>query len=118
MKSLPLILIALVLLGSPVWISVLIALLRRPALGAVSWLCALQVVLAFLVWWFFWGGGIGGEANLSDSLQLGFIWTLLPLAVAVFRFCRRDAERGASPGGNPAAPAGNSRTTEGPPSVS
>jgi len=108
------------ILGSPVWTSVLVAVMPRRLFGFAYLLCAIQGFLAFGVWWFFWGGGIGGEAHLSDSWQALFGFAILPAAVLVFRFwlLRTDAELGAPPNGGPAMRFDNSGAGGGPPSVS
>lgn len=104
MKTLVLILVTVVFLGSPVWTSALVALLPRRMLAWAVGICAIQALLAYAVWWFFWGGGIGMEAHLPGSWQCAFVCVLLPVVVAVFRFCRRgrNAERGASGNSRPA----------------
>jgi hypothetical protein len=108
------------ILGSPVWTSVLIALVPRRLSGFAYLLCGIQGLLAFGVWWFFWGGGIGGEAHLSDSWQALFGLALLPVAVLVFRFwlLRSNSELDAAPNGGPAERFDNSGVGGGPPSVS
>ena len=89
METLVLILVVVVFLGSPVWTSLLIAMLPRRLLGLAFGVCALQALLAYMVWWFFWGGGIGGEADLSESWLFAFGFALLPVAAAVVRFWHR-----------------------------
>jgi len=113
-------LVFVVILGSPVWTSVLVALVPRRLPVFAYFLCGIQALLAFAVWWFFWGGGIGGEAHLSQSWQALFGFALLPVVVLVFRFWlrRSSAELGAAPNGGPATPSKNSGAAEGPPSVS
>ncbi len=86
MNALVLILVMVVFLGSPLWTSALVALLPRRAVPLSIAVCAVQAVLAYAVWWFFWGGGIGAEARLSSAWQFGFIFALLPFGVAALRF--------------------------------
>jgi hypothetical protein len=111
-------LVFVVILGSPVWTSVLIALVPRRLPVFAYFLCAIQALLAFAVWWFFGGGGIGGEAHLSESWQMAFGFALLPFAVVAFRFLWGRSKAGASPNGGPATRLDNSDFTGGPPSVS
>jgi hypothetical protein len=89
MKTFVLILVIVVFLGSPLWTSALVALLPQRLVGLAFGICAIQGLLAYAVWWFFWGGGIGGEAHLSESWQSAFGFALLPLGVAAFRFWQR-----------------------------
>lgn len=109
-------LVFVVVLGSPVWTSVLVALVPRRLPAFAYFLCGIQVLMAFAVWWFFWGGGIGGEAHLSESWQLAFGFALLPFAVGAFRFLWYRSNAGASPNGSPVARLGNSGASRGPPS--
>lgn len=77
--------------GSPLWTSLTIALLPRRLLPvAATGICSIQALLAYAVWWFFWGGGIGGEAHLSESWQWALGLALLPFAVSAFRWYRRS----------------------------
>jgi hypothetical protein len=89
----PILLVA-VFLGSPVWTSTLVALLPRRLLWPAFGICAVQALLAYAVWWFYWGGGIGGEAHLSESWQFAFGFALLPAGVTAFRFWRRSRSAG------------------------
>ena len=115
MKTFVLILVIVVFLGSPVWTSALVALLPRRLLALAVGICAVQALLAYAVWWFFWGGGIGGEAHLSESWQSAFCFALLPVGVTAFRFWQRprNAEPCAAPNGGPATQLGNSGVAEG-----
>lgn len=108
------------ILGSPIWTSMLVFLVPRRMPALAYCLCGIQALIAFAVWWFFWGGGIGGEGHLSESWQALFGFVLFPVAVLVFRFWlqRSNAEPGAAPNGGPAEPLGNSGVGGGPPSVS
>ena len=89
MKTSVLILVIAVFLGSPVWTSSLVALLPRRLLALAFGICAVQALLAYAVWWFFWGGGIGREAGLSESWQSALAFALLPVGVAAFRYWQR-----------------------------
>lgn len=86
MKTLVALLLIAVFLGSPVWTSALVALLPRRLLALALPVCAVQGALAYSVWWFYWGGGIGGEAHLAESWQWALLAALLPVGVAVFRY--------------------------------
>ena len=91
MKAVLLVVVIGGFLGSPLWTSVLIAMLPRKLLALALGMCAVQGVLAYAIWWFFWGGGIGGEAHLSKSWQFAFAFALLPVTTAAIRFWPRDA---------------------------
>ena len=109
-----------IILGSPIWTSMLVILVPRRMPVLAYYLCGIQALIAFAVWWFFWGGGIGGEAHLSESWQALFGFALLPVGVLIFRFCLRrpHAELRAPPNGGPAESFGNSGVRGRPPSVS
>lgn len=108
------------ILGSPIWTSLVVLLVPRRLSVLAYCLCGIQALLAFVVWWFFWGGGIGAEAHLSESWQALFGFALLPVVVLVFRFRLRrpNAELGAPPNGSRVEKCGNSEVGGGPPSVS
>lgn len=93
------------ILGSPVWTSMLVLLLPRRMPALAYYVCGIQALLAFAVWWFFWGGGIGAEAHLSESWQALFVFALLPVAVVALRFWprRSSAELDAQLNGGPEA---------------
>jgi hypothetical protein len=90
MKILFLILVMLVFLGSPLWTFALVSLLPRRLLGFAFVAVGIQAVVACAVWWFFWGGGIGSEAHLSESWQWAFVFAFAPVAVTAFRFFRHQ----------------------------
>jgi hypothetical protein len=119
MKTLALILL-IVVLSSPLWASGLVALLPRRRLAWAFGICAVQGTLAYLVWWFYWGGGIGAEAHLPEMWQGALVFACLPVVVAVFRFWQRsgNAEPCVPPNGGPGTPVGKPSGIEGPPSVS
>lgn len=83
MKTVLAILVITVILGSPIWTSLLTAVVARRSLFGASIACCLQLLIAYLVWWFYWGGGIGGEAHLPDTWQVAFLAALAPIAVTV-----------------------------------
>ena len=72
-------------LCSPVWFSVLIALLPRKFLWLSLPICAVQALLAYAVWWWYWGGGMGCEAQLSKSWQFAFGFALLPVVTVILK---------------------------------
>lgn len=73
-------LIAGLIIFSPLWISLLTFWLARRHLFLTVAVCALQFVLAYAVWWFFWShDGYGGVAREG---QLFLLAALLPVAVA------------------------------------
>lgn len=90
-----LILLAAVFLGSPVWTSALIAFLPR-RLPVMICICVVQAFLAYVLWWFFWGTGIGREAQLPVWWQLGFIFAAAPVVVGILRFRRQQRTSGRS----------------------
>jgi hypothetical protein len=108
------------ILGSPIWTSLVVLLVPRRLSVLAYCLCGIQALLAFVVWWFFWGGGIGAEAHLSESWQALFGFALLPVVVLVFRFWLRrpNAELGAPSNVGFAAPLPSSDARKEPPSVS
>lgn len=89
------ILLAVVFLGSPVWTSALVAILPRRLPLAIG-ICVVQGLLAYALWWFYWGGGIGGEAHLPESWQWGFIFAAAPVIVAILRFRRQQPKQSES----------------------
>lgn len=57
-------------------------------------LCGVQASIALFLWWFYWGGGIGGEAHLSKAWQWSGLLAVAPLAAcAIKRRMRRERER-------------------------
>jgi hypothetical protein len=85
-------LLVIAILSSPLWISWIIL-----AIPARFWfldllLCVLQGLIAYPIWWFFWGGGIGGELGPTPALQLLFVSAGLPL-VAWMRKRRKARKR-------------------------
>ena len=81
--------------GSPLWISFLVFFLAPRSLALASVLCAFQLIIAYAIWWFFWGGGIGGEAHLSELWQIALLAAALPeLSAIISRKRKKHAEQG------------------------
>ncbi len=78
-----------VILASPIWLSLIVwfAPNRMPIVPILA--CMLQLLIALGLWWFFWGGGIGGEADLSQKWQLVGLLAALPLGTAVAKYSWR-----------------------------
>jgi hypothetical protein len=68
---------------SPAWTSLLILFLARRHLAFTYLICGFQVALGAATWWFYWGGGIGGEAHLGPELQALCLLVLLPVIAAI-----------------------------------
>ncbi|MEX0654914.1 MAG: hypothetical protein WDZ31_00690 [Phycisphaeraceae bacterium] len=77
------------ILGSPVWISLAIGLIPRRWLVVAILLCGLQILIAYGLWWFFWGGGIGGEARLDPAWQWTALAAVLPILVTILKWGTR-----------------------------
>jgi hypothetical protein len=77
--------VLVVILASPVWTTAIVLMLPRRMFALSVAACALQLVLAYLVWWFFWGGGVGEEAHLSQAWQLTFALASLPVLATTLR---------------------------------
>ena len=90
MKAVLGITVILLVLGSPVWISILIRVLPRRLLLLDVFLCLLQGIIVYGLWWFFWGGGIGGEARLSTAWQQLGLLAVLPLVTVVYKYLGRS----------------------------
>lgn len=75
-------------LGSPLWTSALVAILPRRLLALAIVVLGIQAWLAWAIWWFFWGGGIGGELHLAETWQLAIVFALAPFIVAASRLLR------------------------------
>ena len=73
----------LLILGSPLWISLLILLVPLRFLFVDVGLWLLQAAIAYFLWWFFWGGGIGGEIHLSPTWQYLGLLALLPVVLSL-----------------------------------
>jgi hypothetical protein len=73
------------ILGSPLWISLLVLAVPRRLVILDILLCALQAVIVYVLWWFFWGGGIGGELRLSAGWKVLGLVGLAPLLVAFLK---------------------------------
>ena len=76
-------LVLVAVFGSPVWTSAAVIAVRR-RWGIWAWLLegglvCLQGAIALFLWWFFWGGGIGGEAHLPPASQWLGLVALLPV---------------------------------------
>lgn len=69
------------ILGSPVWLSLVIVTVPRRWWAVDLLICGVQAWVAFFLWWFFWGGGIGGEARLSPMWQWLGMFGFLPIVV-------------------------------------
>lgn len=82
--------LVVVILASPAWTTVIAFALPRRMFGLSIAVCLFQLLLAYLVWWFYWGGGIGGEAHLSPVWQLTLVLALLPVAATALRRLRHD----------------------------
>ena len=55
------------IMGSLLWTSVLVLFFSSRRIVWTILVCEIQILIAYGVWWFYWGGGIGGEAHLSDT---------------------------------------------------
>jgi len=84
------------ILGSPVWISGAILMVPRRWWFVEVLLCGLQALIALFLWWFYWGGGIGGEVNLSRAWQWSGLTAAVPLAACAIK--RRMRLKGEPPG--------------------
>ena len=82
-KAILAVLVAGVILTSPIWTTRLVLLLMKRHVAYGLAVCGLQQAFAFAVWWFFWGGGIGEEAHLSKLWQAGLLLALTPVGALV-----------------------------------
>jgi hypothetical protein len=73
----------LVTLGSPVWISLVVAAVPRRLVLLDILLLVVQAIFVYGVWWFFWGGGIGCELELADGWKTLGLFALSPIVTAV-----------------------------------
>jgi len=80
-------LVVALIVGSPIWTTALVALLPHKYLPLAFAICAIQALLAYWVWWFFWGGGIGGELHPPESCRYALLFALMPVVKTVSRFC-------------------------------
>ncbi len=85
MKILFALLVIAGILGSPVWISLIMLRIPRRWWPVDLLLCGFQGLVALFLWWFFWGGGIGGEARLSPMWQWWGVLVLLPIVVGLLK---------------------------------
>jgi hypothetical protein len=83
-------LLILVVLGSPVWISLVVGVVPRRLVFLDILLCVVQAIIVYGVWWFFWGGGIGGELEFSDGWQTLGLFALSPIVTAIAKHVRRS----------------------------
>ena len=81
--------VMILVVASPVWTTTITLMLPRRMFGLSAAICALQLLLAYLIWWFFWGGGIGVEADLSPVWQLTLASALAPALVTALKRWRR-----------------------------
>jgi hypothetical protein len=77
------ILIVTAVVCSPLWTSLISVMIPRRIWVLDLLICGLQGAIACSLWWFFWGGGIGGEARLTPALQWFGLLAVTPLAVCV-----------------------------------
>ncbi len=82
-------LIVIGILGSPLWLSLAIWVAPQRWWPFDLLVCGLQVLVAYFLWWFFWGGGIGGEARLPPALAWLGILALLPLVITIRKHLMR-----------------------------
>jgi hypothetical protein len=80
----------LVVLASPVWISLLVGVVPRRLWFLDVVLCVVQAIIVYGVWWFFWGGGIGGELDLSDRWKTLGVFALSPIVTGVVKQIRQS----------------------------
>jgi hypothetical protein len=85
MKAMIALLTIVGILGSPVWISLAILAVPRRWWPLDLVLCGLQALVAYFLWWFFWGGGIGGEARLSPMWEWLGALAFLPVVVGALK---------------------------------
>jgi hypothetical protein len=85
MKTLFGLLIIVGILGSPLWLSLAIVAVPRRWWPVDLLLCGVQALVALFLWWFFWGGGIGGEARLSPTWQWSGVFAFLPVVVGFLK---------------------------------
>jgi hypothetical protein len=81
MEAIFAILIVVGVVGSPVWVSLVIWTVPRRWWPVDFLLLGFQALVAYLPWWFFWGGGIGGEFRLSPMWQWLGALAFLPIVV-------------------------------------
>jgi hypothetical protein len=83
-------LLILVVVGSPVWISLVVAIVPRRLVLLDILLCVVQAIIVYGVWRFFWGGGSGSEFDLSDGWQTLGLFALSPIVTAIVKHVRRS----------------------------
>lgn len=85
MKMLMVLSVIVIILASPLWIALLVLSVPRRWWIIDVVLCALQAGIVYFVWWFLWGGGIGGEAHTSVSWKWLGLAGCLPVVIAVLK---------------------------------
>jgi hypothetical protein len=81
------------ILAAPVWTSYIVARIQLQHPIWAFFVAAVTLAMAYVMWWFYWGGGIGGEAHLAPALQILLISALAPTVTIIVRNKRENSRK-------------------------